>query len=393
RTENGFLYMKLDDNTKFFTNFNIVKKPEITKLSILRTAKDWTSSSIVHPGETIELKLEGTGLNTSTIKFSDGKYIADVDTSRISENVQYSTLTIPTDVKEKSIPITLNGNNTAYELLVKEYERPRPLDFVTVKYGDGPKTINGDAFLQPALFKGEIGNVVILFNEDIIDGAEQFYGTQYLEVEIRYWDKNKKLIESRQIEDIKIVPSENSIRHDGYSMSNASNPRISFNDIMVNKTFELKPWTRMEIVVRHNKSKYGGIGYSQRIQIYRSEDFTLSVEVSFPAGLLAKRLDTPGVGNLTGLSIASMAQISFYKKGEINKLNPLSVGIGFIMMNAFNSIASTEDTSDIGMVSLLRFQPLRAESKVNFPIYAGFGYLFKAETTFLLIGPGIRFNF
>ncbi|MEN8251498.1 MAG: hypothetical protein ABFS32_21415, partial [Bacteroidota bacterium] len=144
RTENGFLYMKLDDNTKFFTNFNIVKKPEITKLSILRTAKDWTTSHIVHPGETIELKFEGIGLNTSTIKFSDGKYKANIDTSRISEKVQYCTLTIPVDVKEKSIPITLNDGNTAYELLVKEYERPRPLDFVTINYGDGPKAITGE---------------------------------------------------------------------------------------------------------------------------------------------------------------------------------------------------------------------------------------------------------
>jgi len=394
RIEEGYLYMKLGDETEFFTNFNILKKPEISKLSILRVAQDWNPSTIVYPGETIDMKFEGVGLNNSTIKFSDGKFVAKADTSRTSDNTFYCSLKIPVDVKERSIPITLNGHNTAFELLVKEHERPRPLDFVTINYGDGNKVINGEAFIKPAMFNGEIGDLSIRFNENAIDDSSRFYGIQYLEVEIRYWDKNKKLIESRIIEDVKIVPGEESLRHEGYSRANASNTSIKLNDIMVNKTHELHPWSRIEITIKHDKSKYAGVGYSQHIQVYRSAKTTVGIEVSFPAGLLAKNFGESGIGSLTGLSVASMAQFSFYKKDEINKLNPLSVGLGFIFLNAFSSLTNgNENGSDIGVVSLIRFQPLKAESKVNFPLYAGFGYLFKSEALFLLIGPGIQFNF
>ena len=394
RVEEGYLYMKLGDETMFFTNFNILKKPEITKLLILRKARDWNASPVVFPGETIDMKFEGVGLESSTIKFSDGKYKAIVDTSRTSDKVLYCSLTIPVDVKERTIPVTLNGHNTSFELLVEEHERPRPLDFVTINYGDGRKVVNSDFFIKPALYDNEIGDLSIYFNEEAIDEADKFYGIQYLEVEIRYWDKNKKLIESRTVEDIKIVPGESSIRHEGYSKANASNPMIRLNDIMVNKTHELRPWSRIELTIKHDKAKYGGEGYSEHIQVYRSAKFTVAIEVSFPTGLLAKRLDEPGIGSLTGLSVASMAQFSFYKKNEINKLNPLSVGLGFIFLNAFSSLTSGgEDQSDIGMVSLIRFQPLHADSKINFPLYAGLGYLFKNDSVFLLIGPGIQFNF
>jgi len=395
RVEDGYLYMKLGDQTAFFTNFNILKKPEITELSVLRPAKDWTQSHIVYPGETIELKFEGSGLNNSTIKFSDGKYNAVIDTSRINESVMYCNITIPVDVKERSIPITLNDHNTSFELIVKERERPRPLNFVTLNYGDGNRVINGQTFFTPALYGDEIGDMVIRFDENGIDEADQFFGVQYLEIEVRYWDKNKKLIESRQIEDIKIVPGKESLRYLGYNRANASNPMIKLNDIMVNKTYELRPWSQIEITVRHDKSKYGGLGYSQHVQVYRSDTYTVDVEVSFPAGLLAKKLDEPGIGNLTGLSVASMANFSFYKKNQINKLQPFRIGLGFVMLNAFSSLTTTtgEEKDDIGVVALTSFQPLNSDSKVNFPLYAGFGYLFRSEALFLLIGPGIKFNF
>lgn len=395
RIEDGYLYMKLGDQTTFFTNFNILKKPEISKLSVLRPAKDWTTSSIVYPGETIELKLEGVGLDNSEIKFSDGKYRVVIDTTRRSENVLYCTFSIPIEVQERSIPITLNGNNTRFELLVKEHERPRPLDFITLNYGAGAKVINGDAFLTPALYGDEIGDMVIKFNENGIDDADQLYGIQYLDIEVRYWDKHKKLIESRQINDLKIVPGKESERYDGYDRSNASSPTIKLNDIMVNKTHELKPWSQIEITVAHTKQKYGGEGYAQHVQVYRSDNFTMDIEVSFPAGLLAKNLSEPGIGSLTGLSIASMANFSFYRKGQINKLQPFRVGAGFVALNAFSSLTNStgEAKDDIGIVMLASFRPLNPDSKVNFPLYAGFGYLFRSESMFLLIGPGIKFNF
>ncbi|MCB0505342.1 MAG: hypothetical protein KDC58_07535, partial [Cyclobacteriaceae bacterium] len=100
-----------------------------------------------------------------------------------------------------------------------------------------------------------------------------------------------------------------------------------------------------------------------------------------------------GIGSLTGLSVASMANFTFYKKDQIKKVQPLRLGVGFMALNAINSITGSNDESDIGMVALASFQPLNTDSKVNFPIYAGFGYLFEHDNWFLLLGPGIKFTF
>ena len=394
REDEGLLFIKQNDLTKFYTNFNILKKPSISKVSILRPGQDWSINPGVYPGEQIEVKIEGEGLENSRIKLSDGKYGVQIDTSRINDHVLYYNIHIPANVEERSLPISLNEKPTSHELLVNEFQRPRQLDFVTINYGDGEKHITGDSFIKPALFQDEIGDLNIQFYNDIIDKDNEFYGVQHLHIEIRYWDKNKKLIEQREVRDIKIIPGDSSPRFTGYNQANASPNSLQLNDIMVNKTYSLRPWSRIEIIVGHDKTQYNGVGFSQRIELYRSDNYTVDIEVSFPAGLLVKNIGEPGVGALTGLSVASMAQFSFYKKNRINKLQPLKLGLGFIALNAFSTLTGAEGTNnDIGIVSLLSFQPLKPESKVNFPIYAGFGYLFKNEALFILIGPGIQFNF
>ncbi|MCB0494557.1 MAG: hypothetical protein KDC79_00350 [Cyclobacteriaceae bacterium] len=390
--EEGFLYLKEGDRNRFFTNFNIVPKPYIEKVSILRPGKEWTENKAVYPNEEIELKIQGTGLDRSEITFMDGKYKAIPDTVRKNNEVRYFTLKIPADIKERSIPISLNQNTTSFELLVNEYQRPRKLDFVTVNYGDGEHAMTSETFFKPALYQNEIGDVVISFHNDKIDG-EELYGTQFLNIEIRLWDKQNRQIETREIEDVKIVPDKNSIRNSGYNHDNESALIIRLNDVLVNKTYDLRPWSKIEIIIEHDKTKYNGSGFKEKAEIYRSENVAADIEVSFPAGLLAKNIGEPGIGSLTGLSVASMANFTFYKKNQIKKVQPLRLGVGFMALNAINSITGSNAESDIGIVALASFQPLHSESKVNFPIYAGFGYLFKSESLFLLIGPGIKFTF
>lgn len=391
--EEGFLYLKVGDQNRFFTNFNIAPKPYIEKVSILRPGKEWTENKVVYPNEEIELKIQGTGLSRSQINFMDGKYKAVADTVRINNEVRYFTLKIPANIKERSIPISLNQNTTSFELLVSEYQRPRDLDFVTINYGNGEHAMTSDTFFKPALYPKEIGDVEIVFHNDEIDSKE-FYGVQYLKIEIRLWDKKNRQIESREIEDIKIVPDKSSIRNPGYDHNNESPIIIRLNEILVNKTYDLRPWSKVEITVEHDKSRYkGGNGYKQKAVIYRSDNVAADIEVSFPAGLLAKPIGEPGIGSLTGLSVASMANFTFYKKDQIKKVQPLRLGVGFMALNAINSITGSNDESDIGMVALASFQPLNTDSKVNFPIYAGFGYLFEHDNWFLLLGPGIKFTF
>ncbi len=394
QVEGGLLYVKEGDRNRFFTNFNILPKPFIEKVSILRQGKDWTGSQIVYPGEEIELKIQGTGLSGSEITFADGKYVAVPDTIRKNNQVRFFSLKIPEDIKERSIPISLNQNTTSFGFLVNEYQRPRSLDFITVNYGEGEHELTGENFYKPSLYNGEIGDVVITAHLDRIDEQLEFYGVQYINVEIRLWDKNNRQIETRTVEDIKLVPDKTSVRHLGYNHNNESSAILRINDFLVNKTYDLRPWSKIEITVEHDKSKYGGNGFKSKAIIYRSDKFSLDIEVSFPAGLFVVPIgSTQEVSSLTGLSIASMANFTFYKKGQIKKEQPIRLGLGFIALNAINSITGSTDDSDIGAVALMSFQPLHSDSKINFPLYAGFGYLFKAENLFLLIGPGIKFTF
>ncbi len=394
QVEGGLLYVKEGDRNRFFTNFNILPKPFIEKVSILRQGKDWTGSQIVYPGEEIELKIQGTGLSSSEITFADGKYMAIADTVRKNNQVRFFRLKIPADIKERSIPISLNQNTTSFGFLVNEYQRPRSLDFITVNYGDGEHELTGEKFYKPSLYNDEIGDVVITAHTNRIDDDDDFYGVQYIHVEIRLWDKNNRQIETRSVENIKIVPSQSSIRHLGYDHNNESSAVLRINDFLVNKTYDLRPWSKIEITVEHDKSKYNGNGFKSKAIIYRSDNYAIDVEVSFPAGLFVVPIgNTSEVSALTGLSIASMANFTFYKKGQIKKEQPIRLGLGFIALNAINSITGSTDDSDIGAVALMSFQPLHSESKINFPLYAGFGYLFKADHLFLLIGPGIKFTF
>ena len=392
--EGGLLYMKEGDRNRFFTNFDIAPKPYIEKVEILRPGKEWTQSEIVYPGEEIEIKVQGTGLASSEINFSDGKHVAVADTIRKNNKVRYFTLSVPANIKERSIPISLNQNTTSFELLVNEYKRPRKLDFMTINYGDGDHEVTGENFYKPALFDDEIGDVVIAAHIDEIDSDNDFYGVQYVDVEIKLWDKNNRQIESRSVEGLKFVPDKTSIRSVGYDHNNESNAILRLNDVLVNKTHDLRPWSKIEIIIEHDKDKYGGNGYKSKAIIYRSDNIAIDIEVSFPAGLFVVEVGDAGVNSLTGLSIASMANFTFYKKGQIKKEQPLRLGLGFIALNAINSITGNGGAeSDIGAVSLLSFQPLHSESKVNFPLYAGFGYLFNSQDLFFLIGPGIKITF
>jgi len=395
RQNEGYLYIKDGDNTRFFTNFNILEKPRINLISILRQGQDWTNSTTVFPDETIEVKIEGEGLSKSSFAFSDGKFLAVRDTNRLAENAAYYFLKIPADVKETRIPVSLNGYPTQYEFLIREHQRPHELDFVSINYGAENLEITEPRFNKPVLFQNEIRDVNIIFDPKKLDDDNEFYGIQYLDVHITFYDKDNRMLEVREIENLKIVPDETSIRYASYDRKKATPDVLRINDYMANKTFNLKPWSRIEIFIKHHEDKYGEDGFQQKLIIIRSEAFSTDLQVSFPAGLLSKRFNQSGIGNLTGISTAAMANLTFYKKDQIAKVAPVRFGVGFIALNALSSLTAdiNEDEKDIGIVTMVTFFPINSESKIKFPLYAGMGYLFKSNTMFMLIGPGIQFNF
>lgn len=392
REDEGYLYLKDGDITRFFTNFNILPRPQIEKISILRQGRDWTTNLSVYPNDTIEIKVEGQGMEKSRISFGDGKYRAVLDTARISDKARYYELAIPADVKESRIPIDMNGAATSFELLVREHEKPHTLTFVLMDYGAGDKRLGTGYFDKPILHYDEIKEITLSFQPKIIDMNNDFHGVQHLEVEIRINDENKRLLEFKRIENIKVVPDESSPRYASYDRKNASPLRINLSRYISRTLADLTYWSSVEIMVRHSKSKHGDNGYTKYITIYRAVETDVDLQVSFPTGLLSKQFNEPGIGRFTGISTAAQAQFTFYRKNQIAKQYPLKIGVGFIAINALTSF-NADDEKDIGVVTIASFYPINSKSSVNFPLHFGFGYLFQNETAFLLVGPGVQFNF
>ena len=102
--------------------------------------------------------------------------------------------------------------------------------------------------------------------------------------------------------------------------------------------------------------------------------YKFDIDVSFPAGLLTRKQGDTSFGDLGGISLATLAQFSFYSPNKINRLRPYKIGVGFVAMNAFN-LGSSSSNRDLGVVLLGSVYPTRREAKFTFPLYLGGGFL------------------
>lgn len=389
RISDGYLFVKDGDSPKFITNINILPEPEIRQVSILREGGSWVNSRQVYPGETVELRLEGEGLSRANFQFED---LIDVSTDSILQNdvISHYLLKVPIDIRKKSINIYNGKNKTGVTLDIQEYQRPRELDFVVIEYGGTPVIAN--EVNQPILHNGTIGDVSLTFDDEYIDEPNKLYGKQYLEMEVRIKDENNRLIEKQVIDDIVVCPGSTSPRSFSYTSPNGCmNEGVSVNNYLSNKTYSLDNWSTIELILKHRKDIYGGKGHTERIEIVKEKQVTFDVDLSIPAGLIIKKVGVPGFPGLSGISLSMLAQFSFYKKGEIQKLRPYKLGAGFLAKNAFNFNPDAE--RDLGIVVLGSVYPTKKNRKFSFPLYAGMGYFLNEDKFFYLIGPGIRINF
>ena len=393
REEEGYLYLKAQEQARFFTNFNILAKPSLQRVSVLRPGQDWTQSLTVYPGEELELRMEGEGLEKATFKLGEGSYALTPDSARQSNTARYFSVTIPVDVKESRIGLSMNGHPSSFELLVREHSKAHDLNFVQIDYGQGPQIFTAPRFDKPATHEGEIRDITVSFRPYLLDEEGDLHGVQYLEVEVRITGPDKKLIEIREINDIKVLPAPVSPRYAYYDASKATLGVIRLNDYLANKTYDWQPWTQAEITVRHKSGTYANTGQTRKVTIIPSQRLALQLEVSFPAGLLTKKFNEPGIGSLTGISTAALVQASFYTPGRINKLSPWKVGGGFLALNALTGLNDDPEEKDLGVLGMVSFYPINTDSKVKFPLHAGIGYLFKSNTMFMVVGPGVQVNF
>ena len=383
RKTEGYLYIKDDDISRFITNVNIIPNTSIQSIKLLHEGGDWTTNLSVHPGETVELRIEGESLHRARFTFED-IYDITQDTLVRNENINNYTLKIPVNIINRQITIYNNGRETGYSLNVKEYQRPREFDFVSLEGNGFKRTLSEMG--NTILVDNTLQDVMIGFDRDLIDSDGKLYGIQYLNLKVTIRGSNNELIEIQDINDLAICPSEYSPRSEYYK-GNCNTGSISLNNYLSKKTFELDEWSKIILEFSHDKSKNEGAGYSKRVEIILQRFWRFDIDVSFPAGLIT--FGGKNSGNLTGISMAMVAQFSFYEKNKINRFRPYKVGFGFIALDAFN-FSDNDENRDIAMVILGSLYPTRRDAKLTFPLYFGGGYKLKNEEFFFLVGPGIR---
>lgn len=388
RISEGYLYIKDGDEPRFISNFNLIERASVSKVSVLHEGSDWSENLAVFPGEKFDLKIEGNGLQRTRINL-EGIEDWIKDSTVATDQIVVYHCRLPQDVNKRKISVLLNKRNSGFELSVREFQQPRNFDFVSVDFGLGYKPIT--QFNKPILYDKTLQNVVIKFNPDQIETVNRFFGKQYLTIDINLYNNKKELIEYKRLENVVVCPGDNSIRFAFYDNRDCNPAEISLNNQMVRKTQDLPDWGRIEILVKDNALKYNSVGFSQKLEIIQQRKYSFDIDVSFPAGLILKKVGESGLGNLSGISTAIVGQLGFYRPYKVEKFYPFKVGAGFIALNAFNF--SENSDRDVGLVALGSVFPTKMSARFSFPLYVGFGYLLKDAKWFYILGPGIQVRF
>jgi len=260
--------------------------------------------------------------------------------------------------------------------------------------GEACPAAHGGQLGERVRVDGTIQNLILGSDPDMIDTEEKLYGKQYLRLDITITGRMNELIEVKTIDNIVICPGIRSPRSEFYSRSDCGSSQFDLNKYFRKKTSSLEIWSQIKVRVSHLADKYGGEGQSKEFDIILRKAYSFDIEVSFPAGLITVSKPNPDsddkhLGQLTGISIAMIAQFSFYHPEKINVLRPFKFGAGFLALNTFN-FSDDAENRDIGLVVLGSLYPTRKDVKLTFPLYIGGGYQLKNQKWFFLIGPGIR---
>ncbi|AHJ97364.1 hypothetical protein Hsw_1769 [Hymenobacter swuensis DY53] len=387
RQTESYLYIKENDLAKYITNFNISPKTTISAVSVRHRGGDWTNSATVNPGETVDVRLEGESLTRARFHFEDVQVIPSDSSIRSDAAVVYR-IQVPLTIDKKRITIFNAGQPTGAGLTVREFQRPHPLDFVGVTFGEAPRPVtrlNG-----PVLYDRTIRDVVFSFNSGGIDTDQQLYGKQYLSFDIRTQNAKGELIEMRTIDNVVVCPDGSSVRAAFYQDKQCQVGNLSLNNLLNSrKTYDLDDWSTIIITIRHNQSQYQEPGFTQKLELVLQRRVKFDIDISFPGGLLTKYKGESSFTSFGGISLATLAQFSFYHPTKINKLRPYKVGAGFVALNAFNLSQDSNVNRDLGIVVLGSVYPTRSDAKLTFPLYLGGGYLMNKKSLFFLFGPGI----
>ena len=389
RQSEGFLYLKDGDKAISLTNIDITPESKITQIQVMHEGENWSGNLNVKPGETVRVGIVGEGLHKSNF-YWDGVEDITPDTVLRTEKYVFFVLKVPVNITLKNIVLYNKGEAAGHHLTLKEFQRPRDFDFITFNYGTGDKVLS--TMGGPIIHDKVIKDIVLDFNRNIIDEDNVLYGKQYFDIDIKITGPRNELIELKTIRGIAICPGELSPRHSSYYKSDCHKTALSLNKYLKRKTYDLDDWVKIELTFRHVDEKYAEPIISQDLDIIVQKPYRFDIDVSFPAGLIIKRFgpDSEGIDNFGGISMAMIAQFSFYDPERIGKFKPYKIGAGFLALNAFNF--NENASRDIAIVVLGSLYPTRKDLKLTFPLYFGGGYFLGDKKFFVLVGPGIRIS-
>jgi hypothetical protein len=386
RTTDGYLYLKEGDKALFITNFDIIPKMRIDKVSMMKEGGDWLGDLSAFAGENVEIRIEGESLNKANFRF-DGLSEIRTDSVVKTERVQIFKLRIPLNIAKRRVVIYNNNQPTSYALTIREYQRPHEFNFIDIDFGDG--AIELTKLHQPILYYKTVPSIVFSFHPELIDKDNRLFGKQIISIDIKITNANRQLVELTSIPRIVVCPADNSPRYAFYDKKDCNINDINLNNHISRKTHELEDWSRIELTIRHKTDEHGGSGFTHRIEIILAKHSNFDIDVSFPAGLLTKKIGDNNFGPLGGISIAAIAQFKFYRPNKIAQLKPYRIGVGALALDAFN-LRDNNTNRDLSLVVIGSVYPTRRDAKLSFPLFLGFGYLIKQERWFYLLGPGIR---
>lgn len=385
RRQDSYLYIKDGDEALYLTNIDLLPALEIERIEIQRPGENWEATHHVHPGERIGIRLTGEAIYRGRVQFSGLERVVQ-DTILSTENQLVFRAHVPLDIAERNLPISMGNSPTDRQLVVREFSRPHPLNFLDFRIAGRQYALDG---ADPLLFiPAGTEDITIGLRPDQIDG-EQLYGPQPIRIEVEVRDRGNQLVDRKE-EDFLICP-EHSPRTPYYPTVGCQYDHISLNRLLRRRIFELESWSTIRVRVRHQPDQFGTGGLDRTVEFVLSERSSFDIDVSFPAGLVTKKFGEAGFGNLGGISMAMIAQFSFFKERQIDKPKPYKFGAGFLALNAFN-FDEGNSNRDLGVVALASLYPIRTKysSRLSFPLYLGGGYFLGDKQWFILLGPGIR---
>ena len=388
RRSDGYLYLKDGDMPAFITNFSVVPQTKIESVWVRREGGDWQpGTGGLLPGETIELELRGQALHRGRFTF-DGLAELRPDTLLATETERRYRATVPVTIDRKQVDILNYGKPTERRLPVREYRRPHPLDFVYYEYNG--RRIRATEVTKLLFVDNTLEELLVRFDPALLESVGDLYGPQHLDVEVKVLNTRNTVVDQRTLEDVLVCPGAASPRYGLYDQTRCRTEPININQLLRNKTYDLEDWSVIEVKVKHREAIYTSKGFERVADFVLRKKTTFNIDVSFPAGLIVKRVNEEGFGNLGGVSLAMIAQFTFYHPDRINKTKPFKFGAGFLAFNAFNF--SENSSRDVGIVALGSLYPIRRPetNRLSFPIYMGGGYFLSEQKWFVLIGPGIR---